>query len=160
LEEIEELLLVKGMTPDIFYGTYEREPVGQQRLVPTGGLNDCLSVFGSNAQIDANAASPAVLATLGLSPEAVAAFIERRRAVPFRNLGEITAFLQGAGPGVGRLRAGGNSIFTLRATARLRLASGQLSDMRRSVAAMVKFMPAGYDAPYHILRWYDTAWSH
>ena len=45
-------------------------------------------------------------------------------------------------------------------TARLRLANGQLSDLRRTVAAQVKFMPPGSDAPLHILRWYDTAWSN
>lgn len=160
LEEIEELLLIKGMTPDIFYGTYEPEPGGQQRLVPRGGLNDCLSVFGSVGQIDANTARPAVLATLGLSPEAVAAVVERRRLMPFQSQEQLMAFVRGAGPGAARLRVGGNSIYTVRATARLRLSNGQLSDLRRSVAALVKLMPAGYDAPYHILRWYDTAWSH
>ena len=58
-----------------------------------------------------------------------------------------------------RLRVGGNSIFTLRATARLRRPDGGLSDLRRTVAAQVKFMPPGYDSPYHILRWYDNAWE-
>jgi hypothetical protein len=60
--------------------------------------------------------------------------------------------------GVG-FRVGGNTIFTMRATARLRLAGGRYSDVRRTVAAMVKYMPQGYDAPFHVLRWYDTAWS-
>jgi hypothetical protein len=55
------------------------------------------------------------------------------------------------------LGIGGHSIFTVRATARLRLQNGQLSDLRRTEAALVKLMPAGYDAPYHILRWYDSA---
>jgi hypothetical protein len=53
----------------------------------------------------------------------------------------------------------GNSILTLRATARLILPNRQLSDLRRTVGALVKYMPTGYDAPVHILRWYDTAWS-
>ena len=55
---------------------------------------------------------------------------------------------------------GGNSIFTMRATARLRLQNGQLSDLKRTVAALVKYMPVGYDAPIHILSWYDMAWSY
>jgi hypothetical protein len=59
-----------------------------------------------------------------------------------------------------RLRVGGNSILTFRATARPRRSDGQLSDLKRTVAAMVKRMPDGYDAPYHILRWYENAWSH
>jgi len=53
----------------------------------------------------------------------------------------------------------GNSIVTMRATARLRLPNGQLSDLKRTVAAQVKYMRAGQDPPVHILRWYDTAWS-
>ena len=73
---------------------------------------------------------------------------------------DIGRLAQIAGPAGGRLRIGGNSIYTIRATAHLRLPNGQLSDMQRTVAAMVKMMPAGYDAPYHILRWYENAWSH
>jgi hypothetical protein len=73
---------------------------------------------------------------------------------------QLGAFLESVGTGVARLRVGGNSIITLRATARLRLANGQLSDLKRTVAAQVKFMPTGYDSPIHILRWYDTAWSN
>jgi hypothetical protein len=53
---------------------------------------------------------------------------------------------------------GGNAIYTLRATARLRLPNGALSDERRSVAAMVKFLGKGFDESYHILRWYDNVW--
>ncbi|MCL5746320.1 MAG: general secretion pathway protein GspK [Acidobacteria bacterium] len=162
IEEIEELLLVRGMTPEIFYGTYEPNPqadAGAPGLIPRGGLNDCISVFGSTGQFDVNSAPPAVLATIGLSPETIGMIMQRRQTMPFRNV-DMPALLQSLGPAGARLRLGGNSIFTLRATARLRLADGQYSDLKRTVAAMVKYMPAGFDAPYHILRWYDTAWSH
>ena len=60
---------------------------------------------------------------------------------------------------IDRLRVEGNSIVTIRATARLRLPGGQLSDLKRTVASMVKYMPPGYDSPIHILRWYDTAFA-
>src|ERR1041385_4463616 len=39
-EEIEELLLVRGMTPELYYGNYEADASG--RLVPRGGLRDSL----------------------------------------------------------------------------------------------------------------------
>ncbi|MGH9657762.1 MAG: hypothetical protein ACRD96_04400, partial [Bryobacteraceae bacterium] len=156
LEETEELLLVHGMTPELFYGTYDRDPEG--RLIPRGGLRDCVSVFGSTERFDANTAHPAVLLTLGLTPASVAALVERRRVMPFQNEGDLRGFLQGAGPGAGRLRIGGNSIFTLRATATIRLENDSLSDVRRSVAAMVKFLPQEFTDRYHILRWYDEAW--
>ena len=161
LQETEELLMVKGITPDLFYGTWEAPPQadGRPRLVPRAGLNDCLSVFGSD-HIDVNASHPAVLAAIGIPPDSIAAIVQRRSVKPFLSSEELQPFMQAAGPAGGRLRYGGNSIYTLRATAGLWLPTGQLSDMRRTVGAMVKFMPAGYDAHWHILRWYDTAWTN
>jgi general secretion pathway protein K len=164
IEEIEELLLVKGVTPDIFYGTYvpvpDAELGGGPRLAPRAGLADCLSVFGSTREVDANTAAPAVLAAVGLAPFAVQALVERRRSGGPFTQPQLNDFLQSIGVGSGRLRVEGHSIVTIRATARLRLANGQLSDLRRTVGAQVKYMPVGYDSPIHILRWYDTAWSN
>jgi general secretion pathway protein K len=167
IQEIEELLHVRGVTPDIFYGTYVPAQIatgapaapGARRLIPRPGLVDCLSVYGSKDRVDANTASPAVLAAVGTSPYAISALLERRRMGPLSE-DQLGAFLQAVGAGAGRLRVGGNSIVTLRATAQLRLANGQFSDLKRTVAALVKFMPTGYDSPIHILRWYDTAWSN
>jgi general secretion pathway protein K len=169
LQEIEELLLVRGVTPDIFYGTYV--PSGElgaglpppyqtmpEKLVPRPGLVDCLSVYGSKGAVDANTAVPAVLTTVGLPPDIAAALVARRNMKPF-DPGTLAAFLGAYGVNGARLRLEGNSIITLRATARLRLADGGLSDLRRTVGAQIKYMPPGYDAPIHILRWYDTAWS-
>ena len=155
-EEIEELLVVRGMTPELFYGGYDRDQGG--RFIPRVGVKDCVSVFGATDRFDVNTAQPPVLAAIGLPPEAVAAIVARRRMQPFQNPGELGAFSSAGGAGFGRLRVGGNSIFTIRSTARLRLGNGQFSDLRRTVAAMVKYMPDGYDAPLHILRWYDNAW--
>jgi general secretion pathway protein K len=159
-EEIEELLLVKGVTPEIFYGTYVSNPenVAGPRLVGRQGLVDCLSVYGSQGAVDANTAAPAVLAAIGLPPDVVSALIARRRQAPFTG-GTLAEFLRAYAVATPRLRLEGNSIVTIRATARLRLADGKLSDLRRTVGAQVKYMPPGYDAPIHILRWYDTAWS-
>ena len=148
-EEIEELLVLKGMTTDLYYGSYESDASGH--LFRSGGLNECVSVFGTTGPFEINTAHPAVLASLGLSPEQVRGIVERRRVQPFRPGDDL---------GSGRLRLGGNSIFTLRATARLRLQNGQYSDLRRTVAAQVKFLPSGYDAAYQILRWYDNAWRN
>jgi general secretion pathway protein K len=152
-EEIEELLVVKGMTPDLYYGTYDRDSAGQ--LTPRGGLDQCVSIYGATSGFDANTAHRGVLQSLGFTPDEVRAIVERRRVQPFVNVGEAAAY----GPAAGRLRIGGNSIFTLRATARLRLQDGRLSDMRRSVAALVKILPAGSENSYSILRWYDNAWK-
>ena len=159
---IEEMLAVKGVTPEIFFGTYvpapDYAPAGAPRLQARPGLVDCLSVFGSTEAVDVNTAQPAVLAAIGLPPDAIAIIVERRRLQPF-TLADINNVLGAMGIPTARLRVEGNSIVTIRATARLRLPNGQLSDLKRTVAAMVKFMPPGYDSRIHILRWYDTAFA-
>jgi general secretion pathway protein K len=153
-EETEELLLLRGMTRELYYGGYYHDANG--RLVPHGGLRDCVSVFGSKGAFDVNTAAPAVLVTLGLPPEAAAAIVARRRVVPFLSAGEV-AQLIGGSPALARLRVGGNFIFTLRSTARIMLPNGQLSDMRRTVATTVIFRP-DEDIKLQTLRWYDNAW--
>lgn len=156
-EEIEELLHVKGITPELFYGAYERDPEG--RLVPRPGLKDCVSVFAPPLpSYDANWVEPAVLAAAGFPPPLIARLVETRRQTPFRHPAQVAAFAQAAGPLGSRLRLGGGSIFTLRATARLALSPDRLSDQRRSVAALVKLGPGNYSEPYHVLRWYDQVW--
>ncbi len=153
-EQIEEVLLVQGMTPELFYGRYERD--GDGRLVRRSGLNDCITVYGDNATYDVNSADPALLRAIGVEPHVVDRIVEMRGQRPFRqeDIGQIRGMAGAAG---GRLVTGGNSIFTLRATARVRRQDGQLSDMRRSAAALVKFLGYGFNPPYHVLRWYDYA---
>jgi general secretion pathway protein K len=155
-EEIEELLLMKGMTPELFHGAYGRDPQG--RLVARGGLKDCVSVYSAGGQIDVNAAQPAVLEAIGLDPGMISSIVQARAQQPFRGQEQMTALGRG-GPGTGRLGIGGNSLFTLRSTARLLLPGGKLSDLRRTVAATVKIGGASADPPYTVLRWQDNAWA-
>jgi general secretion pathway protein K len=175
LQEIEELLQVRGVTPDILYGTFvpaegaaaasgapDRQGAPSEApaaLLWKPGLADCLSVFGSSTAVDINTAQPAVLMAAGASPGAVMAILQRRRQSPIAE-GELPGFLGSLGLQPGGFRVGGYSIATIRAVARVRQPNGQLSDLRRTVGAMFKYMPAGYDSPLHILRWYDTAWSY
>ena len=155
-QEIEELLLVRGVTTDLFYGSYTRDAQG--RLVPRPGLKDCLSVYGSTGVLDANTVDPAVMQAIGISPDIASAIADLRRAAPFRDMGPLAPFA-GGGAGMGRLGITQNPIVTLRATARLRLANGQFSDLRRSVSAMVKFLGPEWNPPFHVMRWYDNAAS-
>ena len=159
---IEELLLVRGVTPDIFYGTYAANPEagaeGAQPLLSRPGLASCLSIYGSRDRVDANTAQPAVLAAVGLPPDAIAALVARRDAAPLLPA-QLQSLMESVGPAANRLRLGGNTIYTFRATARPRLPDGRLSDLRRTLAAQVKYMPVGFD-PIQILHWYDGPWSN
>jgi general secretion pathway protein K len=153
-EEVEELLLVRGVTPELFYGSYIQDRDG--RLVPRGGLKDCVSVWGSNGPFDINTAHPALLVSLGVPVEAARAIVAQRLIRPFRSAGEALAMVGG----VGRITVGGGTIWTIRATARAASPNGQLLSSRRTVSATVKFLrPEEWNPPFHILRWNDDAWS-
>jgi len=155
-EEIEELLLIRGVTPDLFYGSFTKDDQG--RLIPRAGLRDCLSVYGSTNQLNANGVEPAVMQAIGIGPDVVRAIVNLRQATALRDIGQLAPFASG-GPGMTRLSLQPSPIVTLRATARPRLVNGQLSDLRRSVSAMVKFLGPEWNPPFHVLRWYDNATS-
>jgi general secretion pathway protein K len=152
--EIEEVSLVRGMTPELFYGGYRRTPDGH--MYPYGGVRECLSVYGTTSQFDVNTASPTLLLAIGVRPEAVAAIVNMRNTAPIRSLDQLGRLL-GDGPAAGRLTSEGGSVWTLRATGRLKYADGRYSEVKRTVAAVVKFFRQGNDPPHQILRWYDEA---
>lgn len=146
----EDLLLVKGVTPDLFYGT----SLDGSRA----GLRDCLSVYGGSA-LDVNYARRESFIAAGIAPEDAQTIVSSRTLHPILRSEELQPVQESLGPGGGRLRIGGNTVYTLRATARLHQPGGQLSDLRRSVAALVKFYRAGNSqgrSPGAVIeRWYD-----
>jgi general secretion pathway protein K len=151
--EKEELLLVSGMTPDLYYGA---------ALNTThAGLRDCVSIYGSNYGVDINTAPFAVLQAIGLAPVDAATIVQSRSQHPVVDYAELGQIAQSLGPAGSRLRIGGQTIFTLRATARMRQPDGKLSDLRRTVGAVVKFnLPGNLDKKpigFEVLRWYDRA---
>ena len=147
---------MRGVTPDLFYGSYTRNADGQ--LVPHAALRDCLSAYGGPGPMDVNTIQPAVMLAIGIPPDIVATIMALRKTAPIHGMDQLAA-LQSSSPAMGRLGLVTNSILTLRATARLKLPGGKLSDVRRSVSALVKFQPDGADPPYFVLRWYDNTVS-
>jgi general secretion pathway protein K len=155
-QEVEELLLVQGVTPDLFYGSYGRNAEGNLTARP--GLKDALSIYGSLGPIDANSVPASVMVAIGISPQAAAAIVALRSAAPITSLDQLAPF-RDSGPGFGRLAINAGTVVTVRSTAWLRRADGQPSELRRSVAATVKFLGWQTNPPYHVLRWYDNAYS-
>lgn len=150
-EENEELLLVKGMTADLYYGaSLNGNPPG---------LRDCLSVYGSAGAVDINTAQRATFEAVGIDGADADMILARRAERPILDREEFTQIVQALGPAGTRLIIGGATMFTLRATARLRQPDGKLSDLRRTVAALVKFYFAGNPQQrppgYEIVRWFD-----
>lgn len=149
-QENEELLLTRGITPGLYYG----ESLGNQRP----GLRDCLSVYGTQI-VDVNTAQLATLEAVGLNADDARTLIRRRDDHPILDFRELSDIQQALGTTGQRLRIGGLAMYTLRATARLKQADGKLSDLRRTVSALVRFDFPGNSQKrsvgYLILRWYD-----
>ena len=162
-QEIEELLLVRGMTPELFYGNYIADENG--RLYARGGLRDCLSVWGSLGPFDLNTASPALMEAMGMAPDVSAAIVARRQNRAFRNMQDAQDAMATAAfvPRFAIGAAGNATLWTLRAAARLRRPDGTFSDVVRTAAATVQIprrtRPGGPLTPLQVLRWYDDAWS-
>lgn len=150
-QEVEELLVVRGMTPDLFHGRLDRDAEG--RLTPRAGLKDCVSIYGGGS-VDVNTAPAEVLAAVGLGEQEVNAVLQAREARPFRTPDQLRAVVS-QDEARARLLIGGGPQYTLRATARLRLADGTLSDLSRSAGAIVMIGRAGYGSAGRVLRWHD-----
>jgi general secretion pathway protein K len=153
-QENEELLLVQGITPDLYYGTSLDGGVSRGHAA----LRDCVSIFGSSS-VDVNTARRETMIAVGVPPADADAIIQRRRRAPFLDPQEFVQLQNSLGPAGFGLRIGGNTIYTLRATVHLKTDGGGLSAMRRSAGALVKFnFPgnfAGKPPGYEVLRWYD-----
>jgi len=147
-QQIEELSSVYGMTPELLYGRVERAPDGT--WVPHAGLRDCLSVYGGSGSFDINSVQPAVMAAAGVPPAAIEAVVALRRQGPImadqlRNLAGIL------GPAARSFVIGGDKIYTIRATARIRKPNGGLSEVRRTAAMTVLLSPTYDPNGYRIL---------
>ena len=150
-QESEELLQVKGITPDLYFGA----SLDNSRA----GLRDCLSVYSNGGSLDVNTARPESMVALGISPQDAATIVRSRAEHAILDYKELGDIQQSLGPAGGRLRIGGSTMFTLRATAQLKQPDGKLSDMRRTVAALVKFIDSGdkqgRPPGVAVVRWYD-----
>jgi general secretion pathway protein K len=165
-QEIEELLYVRGVTPEIFYGNYTADDSG--RLFSQGGLRDCLSVWGSLGPFDVNTASPTLMQAMGVPHDAAVAAAAQRVLAPIDSTEKLNAFVP---PGLRISFNSGSFMYTLRATGRLRRQDGSFSDASRTSAAVVRlFLPNDADprSPHRlnvlglqvkVIRSYDEAWS-
>lgn len=83
MDSIEELLLIKGVTQELYFGT-DGHP----------GLVDFLTTVGEATLLDLNSASPRSFILAGELPEGFAAEIIARRSVqPIGGFGELTDFV-------------------------------------------------------------------
>lgn len=144
-EQIEELLTVSGITPELFYGRVERTPDGG--WTARSGLRDCLTVYSGQAAHDINSVQPAVMLAEGVDPASVKSIVALRKQRPItpEQLGDLRPAL---GDMAGQFQLGGGKVLMLRATARVRGADGRLGELRRTSTLTVllapNFDPRGY----------------
>jgi type II secretory pathway component PulK len=145
--QLEELLRLPAMTPQIFYGTYREDPAG---LVRVGGLGPHLT-FEPGGTVNVNYASLELLEAAGLPAPVVRTIEDIRRLRPLRPGDPGTDGLAAA-DSVIRLGLGGTpTAYTLRATARL--PNGRTT---RTVAAVAK-LGVATQFPWEIVRWHGVA---
>ena len=110
-ETIDELLLVKGVTPEILYGNVaspdrravlEAQPPWERQLEPGEylGVARHLSVFGMG-RVNVNTAPAEVLMALGLTASEAGLALARRAEAPFKSVVQLTTLLVSTG-GTGR----------------------------------------------------------
>ncbi len=101
LDSVEELLLVKGVTPELFYGRKGTKGGEEGAMASDVGLKDIFSVYAPGEQVDINSASlPVLRAALGLPSEAAKAILRAREEKGFQNqqdllqrVPELSAFI-------------------------------------------------------------------
>ena len=145
-QQIEELLLVPGMTPELLYGSFVGDRDGN--LIHVDGLYHQVTMRGSGA-IDANYASPALLEAAGLPPGEIERIrrMRGRRPLSKQDFPNLKAPNEGFKMGFG----GQENHFTLWSTAEL--ANGQT---RRTVGAELTRSRQRSPLGFQIVRWFDA----
>jgi general secretion pathway protein K len=108
-DSLEELLLVKGVTPDILYGNGERK-----------GIIEFLTVYTKRNRININAAPKEVLMALpGMTPELADSIISSRQTVDPTGGTNIRNVLGDSyGPMARYITTGGSNVFSMEAIGR------------------------------------------
>jgi general secretion pathway protein K len=153
LDSVEELLLIRGVTPELFYGK-KGIPKGE---VASIGLKDIFSVYAGE-QVDLNSASlPVLRVVLGFPLEACRLLVMARQEKGFENMEElkqrvpdVVPFLGDAGKLI--VFGGMNPFYTVEARGK-----GAGGNSIRSIRAVVKIDPRDKDG-YKIIQWLDSFW--
>ncbi|MBI2816747.1 MAG: general secretion pathway protein GspK [Acidobacteria bacterium] len=150
LDEVEELLPVRGMSRDLFFGHVERTTDGHWRKWPP--LADLLTTEPTYGFINPNFASFEVLSSLaGWNAATAATVIAARTMAPFRTIEELQAIIPMLDPLTSsqRLTLVQGPIYTLTATGMT-----PNSGVRRSVRALV-YVSANLPLYHRVLAWWD-----
>lgn len=90
LDAVEELLLVKGVTPALFYGRRIKEEGTEEEKGERVGLKDLFSIYAAGEQIDINSASlPVLKVVLGIPFAVARQILAARQEKALANLADL-----------------------------------------------------------------------
>jgi len=151
IDTTEEILLIRGMTPEYFYGRPVRNEDGFIRY--EYGLSRYFTVYSNRTQINVNSASLPVLRSIpGMTQDSAERIFERRQIKPFGNTREISSELPGTlgATTLQYLTTQSSSIYTLNVSAHI----GN-SKVRRVIRAVVN-LDGGQQNFHRILYWNEN----
>ena len=127
----EELLLVRGMTPELFYGCWmDLGPDGSR--IWHSGLRDCVITLAARNVLRRKHRCAAAVGFLGAAPASIQQPPLWRNRTPIHAVTDVANLFPEEV--MTHLTVGGGVALTLRATARVRLPNGGFSDLKRTVS--------------------------
>jgi general secretion pathway protein K len=158
LDSVEELLLVRGITPELFYGrrAFSTGNAGPEKRVEQIGLKDIFSIYAQGEQIDINSASlPVLRVFLGIPLEVAQRMIKAREEKGFEHQQDLLTRVPELAPLLGEI---GRFIlfratipfYTIESRARVQEKGGA-----RGIKAVVKIDPKEKEG-YKIVQWVDA----
>jgi len=151
IDATEELLLVRGVTPEYFYGRPEKTDDGS--VIYKYGLSRYLTVFSMRDQINVNFAPlPVLLSIPGMPPDAAERIYQKRLTSPFQSPRDISDEIPGTlgAQTLRYLNTQATGVYSLRATAY----AGN-SKVRRVIHAVVS-LNGNQQNFYQILYWNEN----
>jgi general secretion pathway protein K len=156
LDSIEELLLVRGVTPELFYGRKGTKNEEAGKGYPAG-LKDLFSVYAQGEQIDINSASPIALRfVLGIPEEVSRRIVSAREEKGFESILDLRQRVPEFGllPNVGEIESllgtlSTTSYYTIESKAK-----NKEGGSNRGLKVIVKIDPRE-KKNYKIIQWLD-----
>ncbi len=155
-DSVEELLLVRGITPELFYGKKVKEKEGEERKDEPVALKDIFSIYAAGEQIDINSASlPVLRVVLGLPLEVCRLIIKEREEKGYENIQDFVQRVPEISPFLRELQrlilfGGVDPFYTIEAKGKSKEGKSV-----RGVRAVVK-VDLNEKEGYKIVQWMDS----
>jgi general secretion pathway protein K len=157
LDSIEELLLVRGVSPELFYGRKGTKK-GEEVKTYGVGLKNIFSIYSPGGQIDINSASPVVLRfVLGIPEEISRLIVKAREEKGFESIQDLRqrvpelSFLPNLGEIEGLMvMRSMTPYYTIESRAK-----GREGDSVRGIKMIVKIDPKEKKG-YKMIQWVDV----